>query len=429
MLGKYADNMVAHRQNVFQVPAGAIGISKTSDNKFAFDFTRFDQIADVFWNTGKMDYLETGELFKWGEKGWSGSEIIPKSFNVKDINSGQQITVQGDEVLPYLLPAIENHLRQKGWLHKSYFHVKDEPSLHNSLAWKAASKYVNRYAPDLKRMDAIETTYLMEDIEVAVPKLDAFASWYDTYKIGKEKGTELWFYTVGIYQGSLLPNKTIDMPLIDTRIMHWLNYKYDADGYLHWGWNQWSEDPFKEVGMHIGDGWHVYPAKDGVLNSLRWEQMRNGIQDYEYFVMLEKRISSLKDSLGSRFSWIDPKLRNKEIAGRVVKGFAEKANDPKVLYEAKLSVIKELIDFDSDPGIYVQTDPIEGSVLTHLSSVELYGWTDPETKIVVNGQPIAVSKQGLFLGKILMSSKNPEIRIKAVNSKGTKEIVRNFIVK
>ena len=30
--------------------------------------------------------------------------------------------------------------------------------------------------------------------------------------------------------------------------------------------------------MHLGDGWHVYPVKDGVLNSLRWEQLRNGVQ-------------------------------------------------------------------------------------------------------------------------------------------------------
>ncbi len=429
MLKKYAENMAAHRQNVFQVPVNLIEISKAPDNKFSFDFTRFDQIAEVFWNTGKMDYLETGEMFKWGEKGWGGSEIIHKSYNVKDIVSNQQISMPGEDVLPYLLPAVESHLRQKGWLHKTLFHIKDEPSLHNALAWKEASGYVHHHAPDLIRIDAIETTYLLEDIEIAVPKLDAMASWYDTYKKAKENGVELWYYTVGIYQGSLLPNKTIDMPLIDTRVMHWLNYKYDANGYLHWGWNHWSENPFKEVGMHIGDGWHVYPAKDGVLNSLRWEQMRNGIQDYEYFIMLEKKISALKDSLGSRFSWIDPVLRSKEISGRVIKSFSERSDDPKILYKAKQDVIKELIDFDSDPGIYLQTDPLEGSELTSRSSVEVFGWAEPGTKIRINGESFNVSDQGLFLGKILLSPQLPQIRIQASSEKGTKEIIRNFSVK
>ena len=219
------------------------------------------------------------------------------------------------------------------------------------------------------------------------------------------------------------------MPLIDTRIMHWLNYKYDANGYLHWGWNQWSEDPFSEVGMHIGDGWHVYPAKDGVLNSLRWEQMRNGIQDYECFLMLEKKIEALKDSLGSRFSWIDPKQRSKEINSRVIKGFVEKSDDPKVLYKAKLEVIKELMDFDTSPRIYVQTDPVEGSDMTSRSSIEVFGWAEPGTKIVVSGQTLPVSNQGLFLGKVIMSSKNPNILVQANNEKKMKEILRNFTVK
>jgi hypothetical protein len=182
--------------------------------------------------------------------------------------------------------------------------------MHNSIAWKEMSEYIHRYAPDLKRYDAIETTNLLDHIDIAIPKLDAFGTWYDSYRKAQEKGLELWFYTVGIYQGSLFPNKTIDLPIMNTRIIHWLNYKYDATGYLHWGWNQWEEDPFKDVGMHIGDGWHVYPAKDGVLNSLRWEQMRNGIQDYECFRMLEENIKALRDCW--KQSFVDHTLPERE---------------------------------------------------------------------------------------------------------------------
>lgn len=429
MLKKYAENMVAHRQNVFQVPASTIEVSKSFEDELEFDFTRFDQIAEIFWSTGRMDYLETGELFRFGENGWRGSEIIPVNFNVNDRKTGEQLVEGGVEVLPYLLPAIEDHLRQKGWLDKTIFHVKDEPSLHNAFAWKEASRYINQFAPDLQRIDAIETTYVLDDIEIAVPKLDALSSWYETYKKGLENGVELWYYTVGIYQGSLLPNKTIDMPLIDSRILHWLNYKYDANGYLHWGWNQWNEDPFKEVGMHIGDGWHVYPSKDGVLNSLRWEQMRNGIQDYEYFLLLENKISELKDSLGTKFSWIDPKQRSKEILNRVVKGFIEKSDDPVEFYNAKLAVIEELLNSNISPGLYIQTDPVEGSTLSSRSSVEVFGWTEPGTDIVVNGQEIPVNKQGLFLEKFVLSIANPEIIVQAKNDSGTKEIIRKFIVK
>jgi hypothetical protein len=436
MLGKYADNMAAHRQNLFPVPMNSIEIRRSENGKLEFDFSRFDQIAQVFWNTGKMDYLETGGMGRFGEPGWSSTEILLNDFTVTDLKTGEQVEMAGTEVIPSLLPAFENHLRQKGWLEKTLFHVRDEPSLHNALAWREMSAYIHKYAPELIRIDAIETTFLLDDIEIAVPKLDALQSWYESYRKWQQEGNELWFYTVGIYQGSLLPNKTIDMPLMDSRILHWLNYKYDAIGYLHWGWNQWNEDPYQDVGMHFGDAWHVYPVREGVLNSLRWEQMRNGIQDYEYFWMLEDKISALKDSLGSRFSWIDPTRRSKEIAGRVVMNLVEHSDDPQLLYQAKREVIRELLEFDTSPRIYVQTDPVENSSLTNHSSVAVFGWTEPGTKIVVNGQEIPVSEDGLFLeqfgGDFIDTTKislGDKITVQASNPNGSKEIIRDFLIK
>jgi hypothetical protein len=436
MLKKYADNMVEHRQNTFRVPMDAIEISRSASGKLEFDFKRFDQIARVFWETKKMDLLETGFLANFGEKDWFSTQVLLKDFPVADAVTGKQIRLKGEEVVPFLLPSFERHLRENGWLSKTLFHIRDEPSVHNALAWKEMSAYMHRFAPDLARMDAIETTFLLDDIEIACPKLDHFATWNESYKAWQEQGHELWFYTVGIYQGSRFPDKTIDMPLIDSRIMHWLNYTYDATGYLHWGWNQWNENPYADVGEHIGDAWHVYPVKDGVLNSLRWEQMRNGIQDYEYFWMLENKIKGLKDSLGRMFSWIEPKQRGKEIAGEVVKSFADHPDDPSVLYNAKMKVIKELLDFNTSPKIYIQTNPSENTVVTNHSSVEVFGWAEPGTRIIINGTEIPVTKDGLFLeqfgGDFIDPTKihlGDRIKAEAKNSEGSKVITREFIIR
>ena len=429
MLRKYADNMVEHRQNSFRVDMDVITIQQSKEGVFSFDFSRFDQIADVFWSTGKMDYLETGFLALRGEKGWSDTNFRWKVFKVKNSETGEVITMPGKDVIPSLVAAFETHLRKKGWLSKTWFHIQDEPAVHNALSWIEFSRFIHQYAPDLRRMDAIETTHLLNDIEIAVPKLDHFSTWYNQYKKWEQKGNELWFYTVGIYQGSLFPNKTIDVPLMDSRIMHWLNYKYDATGYLHWGWNQWNEDPMQDVGMHIGDGWHVYPSKDGVLNSLRWEEMRNGIQDYEYLWMLENKIMKLRASLGSRFSWIDPKQRGKEIAGRVVQGFAERTNDPQVIYEAKMQLINELLDSESSPSVYVQTNPPEGSELTSGSSVEVFVYAEPGTKITVNRSVLPENQGGLFLEQFGLTLKNNRITVTAEKAGVSKVIVREFKIR
>jgi hypothetical protein len=218
------------------------------------------------------------------------------------------------------------------------------------------------------------------------------------------------------------------MPVIDSRIMHWVNYMYDAKGYLHWGWNQWTGDPYKETGRHIGDGWHVYPAKEGVLNSLRWEQTRNGIQDYEYLWLLGNKIQSLKDSLGSRFSWIDPRQRGEEIAGKVIFGVAEHTYDPEVLYSAKMDVIRELLDMTRSPKVYVQTNPKAASRVKNGTMIEIFGWAESGTKILLNGQDTKPSADGLFLENLSISGKRNYIRIHVENDKGSKDILREFVI-
>jgi hypothetical protein len=438
MLKLYAENMVAHRQNIFQVPFSAIEIIQSEDGSLDFDFSRFDQIAGIFFSTGKMDYLETSELVLFDGQGWASTSLKLRDFNIKKTETGKEVVLPGEEVVPVLLPAFENHLRRKGWLKKTLLHVRDEPSLHNALAWREMSAYLHNLAPDLKRIDAIETPYVLgEDlIEIAVPKLDAFRSWYDLFKAWSDAGNELWIYTVGIYQGAYLPNKTIDMPLIESRILHWLNYKYDATGYLHWGWNMWhTGDPFNDVGMHVGDGWHVYPKKDGLLNSLRWEQMRNGIQDYEYLWLLENRIRNLKDSLGSRFAWIDPTHRGKEIACSVVMNIKDHTQDPSILNKAKKQVIEELHELNTTPQVYIQTDPKEGTSLTRHSSVAVFGWTVPGTKILINGVEVPVTNQGLFLDQCGGDKIDPlkipfedTITVEAIKGSDYKKIIRNFIM-
>jgi len=432
MLEKYAENMASHRQNMFQVAMNTISFKKLADSSYSFDFTMFDRIAQVFWNTGKMNFLELGlsdnrgELTKFGENGWSGPDVVLMDISLTNSETGQLASIPGKVIIPQLLPALEDHLRQKNWLKKSLLHIKDEPSLHNALSWREASDYIHQFAPEIRRMDAVETSFLPQGYEVAIPKIDHFGAWLETYKEAARQGMEVWFYSVGVFQAGYFPNKTIDMPVIDNRIMHWINYQFDAPGYLHWGWNQWTGDPFKEPGRHIGDAWHVYPVKDGVLNSLRWEQTRNGIQDYEYLWMLQNKIQVLKDSLGTNFTWIDPKQRGKEIASNVVMGVSEHTYDPQVLYAAKMEIIRELISLNTSPKIYVQTNPKVNTPLRDGSMIEVFGWAEPGTKVMLNGNEIKVSPQGLFLENLSVSQKRNSIKVTATNSKGSKEISREF---
>ncbi len=83
-----------------------------------------------------------------------------------------------------------------------------------------------------------------------------------------------------------------------TRLLHWINFRYGVTGYLHWGYNYWSSDAFRQVSVYAeggalilpaGDSWIVYPGKDGPLDSIRYEAMRDGIVDHELLSRLAER--------------------------------------------------------------------------------------------------------------------------------------------
>jgi hypothetical protein len=276
-------------------------------------------------------------------------------------------------------------------------------------------------------MDAIETTHCFDRLEIWVPKLDHFATWHNVFEKAQNQGYELWFYTVGIFQKGSYPNKTVDVPLIESRILHWLNYRFGLKGYLHWGFNQWTDDPFGSPGKHRGDGWHVYPKKDGLINSLRWEQMRNGIQDYEYFWMLEDKIRKITAGLGNHLSIIEPSQRGKEIASQVIKTMDAYTKNPVTLYEIKKQIINELLDLDKAPKILVQTNPLEHSTVANDCVIDVFGWAEAETKIVINGRKLSLSDDGFFMENVNLS-RNNTIVIEAEHKKGKKNIVRSFDV-
>jgi hypothetical protein len=425
LLKVYAQNMVEHRQNAFRVGLESIEFRRSAEGKLQFDFSHFDKMVQVFWDTGRMDLLETGFVAQFGSGGWSGSEIVLDNFPVTETN-GQRVSVSGEKFLPEFLPTFVDHLRVKGWLTKTVFHICDEPSDHNVMAWRNASEFVHRFAPELRRIDAIETPHCLGALEVWVPKLDHFATWQEAYKEAQRPGNQLWFYTVGIYQGGSLLNKTVDVPLIETRLMHWLNYRYNLQGYLHWGFNAWTDDPIKAPGQHRGDGWHVYPKKDGLLNSVRWEQMRNGLQDYECLWLLENKISQLKASLPVRAAaFVNPRQRGVEISAQVIADYYHHTQDPEVLYRARRQAIDETLALEQSPRVLLQTTPLEHSAVAKGCVIDVHGWAEPGTSLIANGQTILVADDGLFLAQLPASADN-QIVIEARRGSGKRRLVRQF---
>ena len=94
------------------------------------------------------------------------------------------------------------------------------------------------------------------------------------------------------------PSWQIDFPVLSYRIAPWLNRRYGVTGLLYWTtvcWNSPPRNPWDDPGFRVnynGEGLLFYPGEDagidGPIASIRLKNLRDGMEDYEYFVLLEK---------------------------------------------------------------------------------------------------------------------------------------------
>jgi hypothetical protein len=337
--------------------------------------------------------------------------------------------VPGADIIGPFLAALADHLRERGWLERTMVHICDEPSDNNSPSWCAVADACKRAAPGLRLIDAIEGPDFRGHLDVWVPKLSHLRSWWPHFAAARdEDGAELWFYTC-CHPTGLYPNRFLDYSLTKTRILHWYNWRFGATGYLHWGLNFWTDDPFSQVtnqGLPPGDCFIIYPGPDGPLSSIRYEALRDGIEDYECLWLLADRTRERIEALGGS-EMVEPGERSDDIARSVVRDFLDYAKTPAELEAARGRVAESLAALDADPPLIVATDPGEAVPLAPGPIVvRVRGVTDPGATVTVNGQKVVRREGAGFVIDVWPSVEAPDITIVATLDGRETTVVRHF---
>jgi hypothetical protein len=300
LLRRYAENMAEHRHNVALIsPLSLAQFSVGPDGKLAIDFARFDRWVQIFKDAGVVGRIEGGHI--GGRKADWESPFVVNIWQVKDgkaaSTTADPSSPEADAFYAQFFPALVKHLREKGWLDCYLQHLADEPIKSNIDTYRAMAALARKYAPELKIMEACHTKDLVGAMNVWVPQLNFLHDDFAHYQERQRAGEEVWFYTCVFPQGEYA-NRFIELPLIKTRLLHWINFRYGITGYLHWGYNHWTqEDPFTSTTrahpgpsyLPAGDPWIVYPGKNGPLDSIRFEAMRDGIVDHELLSQLAEK--------------------------------------------------------------------------------------------------------------------------------------------
>jgi hypothetical protein len=212
-----------------------------------------------------------------------------------------------DEEIEELLPLYRTYgenLKIHKMLDYHYIYAIDEIGIGNELTPKVCSM-LHRAHPELKNLvtghgfwEPGKDPDWGKDIDIWCFQINYFNE--QKLRALQDLGIEMWMFISGPGNEGT-PNLAIDFDSIDYRIAPWLCWKYEIRGFLYWCVNWWPYvDPF-ESGANTkweqnGNGILYYPGEDGPIASLRIEIFRDGMEDFEYLVLLSKKLAVVKQN-------------------------------------------------------------------------------------------------------------------------------------
>ena len=240
-----------------------------TENGYTFGFDKFERWVDMCKRCG-IKYYEISHLFsQWG------ATMAPKVMGEKD---GELVQLFGwdteaagkeySEFLHQFLAALKPELEKLGISEVAYFHISDEPSREQFDSYKAAKEVVEKDLEGYQMMDALSDYEFYEKGLVSQP----VCAVNHIQPFLEKRPEKLWgYYCTGQYVD--VTNRFIVQPGYRTRILGTQMYKYQLDGFLHWGYNFYNAehsifpiDPYRCTdaagAFPSGDPFLVYPGAD-----------------------------------------------------------------------------------------------------------------------------------------------------------------------
>lgn len=264
---------------------------------YRFGFEKLRRWIDLCSERG-IRYFEFSHFFtQWGAK--HAPKVIATENGEQRQIFGWKTDAAGGAYTDFLnqfLPRLIEFLKWNGLQERSYFHISDEPNAEHLDSYSHASELVHKHLADFPVIDAL-SDYLF--YEKGLVKKPIPANSHIEPFIQKQV-PNLWVYYY-CRQYKEVANRFFNMPSARNRILGMQLYKYNIEGFLHWGYNFWYTEysrkpvnPFQvtDAGQAFpsGDSFLVYPGENGPIESLRLQVLYEALQDLRALQLLESFI-------------------------------------------------------------------------------------------------------------------------------------------
>jgi hypothetical protein len=249
---------------------------------------------------------------------------------------------------PELLETANDFVKAHGQEGRVFAQIAVEPE---RPAWPRVFDRLQlwrKHAPDISTMitSAGLHPFLHEDLNVWAMHAPVFDTVNGRALLERiTQGGEVWWY---FNHSPPRPygNLFIDFLGIEHRILFWQTWSLGLRGFHYWNVNYVPEgrDPWKTLADVVptnGDGFLMYPTATGPAGSIRLANIRDGIDDYDYLVLLRRGIVKLESVRGQE--GVKKRAKDAYNIGELVQSLVTFPRDPQVLINKRDEIARAIV--------------------------------------------------------------------------------------
>lgn len=254
--------------------------SMKPNGTMVYDYTNFDKWVNFMMkDVGITEQITCYTMIPWSNK-LRYMDQATGDYKYTNIIPGQP---EYEKIWGPFLADLRKHAKEKGWADKICIGIDERPD----HAIQAATDLVKKYAPEFKICSAVNAptkiTSEMYDLSPILNHADTVMG--DVVKKRRAEGKKTTYY-VCVHPNK--PNTFTVSPLGESEWLGLFAAANNLDGFLRWAYNSWGREPLLDTSFGnwpAGDCFLVYP---GNKSSLRFEKLRDGLEDFEKIEILRK---------------------------------------------------------------------------------------------------------------------------------------------
>lgn len=309
------------------------------------------------WTTFLADYLiPVGNLYYDSQK-WDIEPFMQLKadnrlglVNLGYWEPGSDMGKWRENTLPRLKKNYEI-AKNNGFLANAYMYGCDEVEKDRFGPIREAVKYLKKALPNVPVFTTARDMNYGVGTELDV--MDWFCPLTDAYdpekaKASRAAGHKVWWY-ICCQPHAPYANMFVECPAIEGRLLMGAQaVKYRPDGFLYYQISTWNSrrciasGPFtdweaRSWTTYNGDGsWTCVGPNGTPVPTVRLENFRDGLEDYAYATILERRLGEVESGKrnvnGDRDKWMSRARRLLSVPDRVVESMSNYTDNPRVVY-------------------------------------------------------------------------------------------------